>query len=464
VCCPGEDHTRCPDCLVREVEASHANGTLRAGGLACCIPHCSKTIPKHSILDLFEGLQRHTIESKFQSAQATQESKITDAQAQALSEQINDAFNLCCPKEGCGAVLDEQIEACNAAQCSNPKCQTHFCWQCHDIFENSRETHNHVRTHSNDLYERRVGHITQEEQERLKEKAGNYVFRYHWLLARKHLAHAFRKTVNPEVRQKALQQQKALLQSAKMWPFPAGILDVKEWIEEVNASGLEEGALVELLQNEYIYRHNNKDKQGALLIAHEIWKRGKPVLASLDVKDAAGIPQPDPFPDPNPELTASLGGMRSIRGEEARRYYHAPEAFTKTPNPIIKLGNTLWGYTFSKLDRKRIIQNEFGYQEATKICEEQGAVLATNEDYLALRLALENADPERLAPFLDDAEPILMGIEAGIHQLVAYPPGLHPPGTVVTWEPLSQNFFVLKPRDPEFKEKARVNCVFRINQ
>ena len=242
------------------------------------------------------------------------------SELERLSHGVEDAFNLCCPKEGCHAVLDK-VEGCNAAVCSNEVCKSTFCYLCLKETEKSFSArHDHVKEHSGGYWERRPG----------------FTERYHWLIARKKLDYLLSPTtgsIDSAVRTQVLESSIALLQDNKMWPMPAGS-SISQWIAELEHAKFPKGKKwyqriwpwkqndkqqkIELLQNEYIYRQQEGDKQNAEVVAAELTRLGGQILASLDIKDAlaatgeGGRADPIPVDDHDARVTpefAALGNM-----------------------------------------------------------------------------------------------------------------------------------------------------------
>jgi hypothetical protein len=241
-------------------------------------------LPFDQIHKLIGSAQREILNKRLAEANKPTDKTLFDEEVKRLSKGIHEAFNLCCPVEGCGFGLD-RIEGCNAAKCSNQKCNAYFCYLCGDTQEDNQEAHKHVREiHSNNAWEHRPG----------------YTERYHWLLIRKILAGIFRGKIDPAVRESVLVSQKKFLEENKMWPFPAGAMTA-EWLEQINFSLLSPEKKIELLQNEAIFQRkesylpnqkNTAQKRKIVLLDTEIRRLGGKVLVSLDLRDAAGITLP----------------------------------------------------------------------------------------------------------------------------------------------------------------------------
>ena len=252
---------------------------LREEGLPClgnqC--RCDQTFSLDEICSALQPEQIEALAQRLDAAFQPADSALIDQEVQHLSRCMIDAFNLHCPNEGCGGILDK-IEGCNAATCSNKECKARFCYLCLKPQEDGPANHAHARQHSKDFWEKRPG----------------YTERYHWLLARKRLAFVFQQRVDPTVRKALLNAQHRMLKERKMWPFPAGIMSAK-WIQEIQSDRqLNPKERMALLQNEFIYQRQRGNSSNATQVEAEIRRLGGKVLASLDVGDAGGI-NPQPF-------------------------------------------------------------------------------------------------------------------------------------------------------------------------
>jgi hypothetical protein len=134
----------------------------------------------------------------------------------------------------------------------------------------SEVAHEHVLSHSGDYWERRPG----------------FCDRYQWLLVRKNLSELFKMKVHEEVRKAVLISLQSFLEERQMWPFPAGTMS-KNWLDEVRASTLPEEKKIQILQNEFIFRHQAVDQDNSNLIAHELRNRNARVLTTLDIRNEA---------------------------------------------------------------------------------------------------------------------------------------------------------------------------------
>jgi hypothetical protein len=259
------------------------------------------------------GAQREILNKRLAEAEKPTDKTLFDEEVKRLSKGIHEAFNLCCPVEGCGFGLD-RIEGCNAAKCSNEECNAYFCYLCGDTQEDNQEAHQHVReVHSNNAWEHRAG----------------YTARYHWLLIRKALAYLFKGKIDPAVRESILNSQKKFLEEKNMWPFPAGLMTTK-WLEQVKNSQLTPEKKIELLQNEAIFHRQESvlpkhvgvvQKQKIKLLDTEISHLGGLVLASLDVGDAGGINLPGSHEQAaQPPVAAPAAVQAGLQENEVRVY------------------------------------------------------------------------------------------------------------------------------------------------
>ncbi len=225
-----------------------------------------------TIRELLESGERAALDERLSKAAKSGSIGETQMEIRRLLRGIEESFTFCCPNDGCGGTIDGRIEGCNAAACSNDECKATFCYLCLKPKKDGRTAHQHVQEHSGDYWERRPG----------------YTERYHWLVARKNLADLFRRKVSKGVRAAAVESRKAILQERKMWPLPAGLMS-REWIQEVKNTHLPHDQVVELLQNEFIYRYQEENSKDADVVKAELQRLGAPVLASLDVRDAGGM-------------------------------------------------------------------------------------------------------------------------------------------------------------------------------
>jgi len=261
-------------CLNNQITSLEDIQKLREEGLPClgnqC--RCDQTFSLDEICSALQPEQIEALAQRLDAAFQPADSALIDQEVQHLSRCMIDAFNLHCPNEGCGGILDK-IEGCNAATCSNKECKARFCYLCLKPQEDGPANHAHARQHSKDFWEKRPG----------------YTERYHWLLARKRLAFVFQQRVDPAVREALLNAQHRMLKERKMWPFPAGIMSAK-WIQEVQSDRqLNPEERMALLQNEFIYQRQRGNSSNATQVEAEIRRLGGKVLASLDVGDAGGI-------------------------------------------------------------------------------------------------------------------------------------------------------------------------------
>lgn len=311
---------------------------LESKGLSCCGDQCKERLPLETVKKMLDPTDRAELEARLAKAAVPTDESLAKEDVKRLIRGFEDAFILCCPTDGCGGGLDG-IEGCNAAKCSNEACKATFCYLCLEGQENSQAAHAHVKEHSGDFWERRPG----------------YVDRYQWILARKKLTHLFERKVDNGVRARALEVRQGLLKEKNMWPMPAGLMSPL-WIEEVRAAHLPHDKTVEILQNEYIYRKQVKDKKNAAVVSAELKRIGAAVLASLDVKDA----RPDPHHQPVQNVAQNGGGGQgAVRGGGgvAQQQQHpgpdiipvhegdarVPAAFTALgPENMYQVGNLIW--------------------------------------------------------------------------------------------------------------------------
>ncbi len=273
--CP-DGHRLDYECLAEQVRCFDIQA-LRDEGIPCCGTTdlgdaCIHNLSLSDILQTLEPADRDVVTNRLELADRPGEESREIAR---LNHGILEAFNLRCPTEGCGQVLERPSDGgtCNSTQCM--ACGAVGCYLCLDQFRNMDEAHDHVREHSNDCWEFRPG----------------FTARYHWLLARAELAQVFKIRVVPEVRETALKLHETELKSRKMWPMPAG-LRTEEWLGEVNRGGLSLSDQIELLQNELIYRQKLGHVRSAELLTGKLREVGGVPLESLDVRDAGG-PKPE---------------------------------------------------------------------------------------------------------------------------------------------------------------------------
>ncbi len=277
--CPA-GHAIDQECLTHQVKSHEDLKVLRTQGLGCCGvggagDACKHKFPLDEVRALLAPAEQVALQARFDRATSPVEESKTKEEVNRLKLGFTESFVIQCPTDGCGAACD-RIEGCNAAQCQSGECGNRFCYLCLESQEDNTTGHAHARAHSNNYWEQRPG----------------YLERYHWLLARKSLTALLKSKVEESTRNQALEESQALLKEKKMWPMPAG-LAAGMWLEQVRSNAeLTPAAKIELLQNEAIYRRQMKDKKNGDLVEAEIRRLGGLVLASLDVKDAAGIGGP----------------------------------------------------------------------------------------------------------------------------------------------------------------------------
>jgi hypothetical protein len=259
------------DCLGHQVNVLENIKDIEKG-LPCNSEGCKEIFSLEEIKEFLDPLHRADLETRLEKARVPMEDAHFDRQVRKITEAIEEAFNICCPVDGCGSVLD-QIEGCNTAKCSNEACKTIFCYFCLKPQKNNEIAHAHVREHSGNYWEQRPG----------------YASYYRWLLVRKELSHSFKK-VSPEVRAEAVHSREALLRAENMWPMPAGQMS-SDWVLEVAGSDLSNEKKITLLQNEFIFRYQNEDHMNVAIVRDELERLGGLALASLDARDAAGLQQ-----------------------------------------------------------------------------------------------------------------------------------------------------------------------------
>ncbi len=294
------------ECLAHQVRSSEKVLELESKGLSCCGKDgkCKERISFQAIRATLKPQEREALDLRIAKAKAPgvgpktlaqgNEASLEESQEQIETRRtkigIDDAFNLCCPKGGCGSTLGN-IEGCNAATCSNDSCRARFCYLCLEPQRNDRSAHQHTLKHSGEFWERRPG---------VKD-------RYHWLVARKKLAllfegrpkqfyHRFVDSFQKQnqavdiplemnkVRGSALEGRKAILEERNMWPMPAGIATT-QWLAEVAMADLPEKKRTQILQNEYAFRRQQQDLKNAKLIESELKRIGAPAFRSFDVGD-----------------------------------------------------------------------------------------------------------------------------------------------------------------------------------
>jgi hypothetical protein len=279
-------HSECLKHQVQSLVLSSAEqiSELKTRGLSCAGASdngegCVKLFPLKKVMAVLGPAPQAAFEFRLDQAEAEElrHKKRRQDPFAILTSEIQNAFNLRCPQYDCGALLDA-IEGCNAAVCSEPRCQAAFCYLCLQTAATPREAHLHVRDqHSWDYWEMRPG----------------YKDRYHWLLQRQSLNSFLRIDALPEmvaVRASVLESMRPFLEERKMWPMPAGI-PTRDWMIEVHKSDLTTAAKIALFQNEAIFLRQINDIIQAPLVEAEITALGGKVLASLDIRDAEGIPQ-----------------------------------------------------------------------------------------------------------------------------------------------------------------------------
>ncbi len=264
-----------------ELQTPYQVSALKVLGPPCCGQlssgaACATTLPIIEVMKLLTLQERAELQKRLQSALTPERLTPAKNRYADFQEGLSDVFNLRCPGERCGRIL-APIEGCNAAQCENGDCRTHFCYLCFDKKSSERDAHRHLRhRHSEDFFEKRPG----------------YIARYHWLVARKKIAALFDSEVNQKVRKAAIAHHQALLKARKMWPIPADI-DTRAWIQEVRHSDLNHDEQIELLQNESIYQRMIDDENTFSLIDRTIRRLGGIVLKSLELCDAGGVAHPE---------------------------------------------------------------------------------------------------------------------------------------------------------------------------
>ena len=270
--CP-KGHRLDQECLTEQVR-SHGLEGLKSHGLSCCgvTDEGDACEHQHSLSEIMNGLALSDREELQRRLDLADRPGDETREFGRLSDGILESFNLRCPTEGCGQVLERPTEGgtCNATQCTS--CEEMGCYLCLKQLPTLEAAHAHITAHSGGCWEFRKG----------------YMARYHWLLARKDLARLFKIKVTDEVRTAALRAQEVELKERKMWPMPAG-LRTEDWLDEVHDSEVSDSEKIELLQNEFIYLRLLKLKARAELVAEKIHKLGGRVLITLDKKDEKGV-------------------------------------------------------------------------------------------------------------------------------------------------------------------------------
>jgi hypothetical protein len=396
-----QNHCVDTHCLAHQVKSLEIHSLdqvkeLQNHGLSCCGEggKCKERIALDTVKDLLEKADREALSQRLikieKSASSAVPSQPVHTEVSKLSQEIEGAFNLCCPasktsfyffKEKCGATLDK-IEGCNAAECSNEACKSSFCYLCLEPQKDKQAAHAHALGHSGDYWEMRPG----------------FTDRYHWQITRKKLKKVL-KGVNPKERQKALEARKDLLEEKYFWPMPAG-MKTKAWIKEVEATPEStrkyyvyenhgqnhektrvektealhtKEKKIELLQNEYIFRQQQKDSKSAKEINTELKRLGAPVYASLDTRDA----------EPAPNLA------------QAHRLIPVMENDPRVNQQFARLGNMYEaeGIIFSGVPPRKMTQ-----PDATEFCHSlgEGYHLPTKEELTNFCVAL--GYPDRYNP------------------------------------------------------------------
>lgn len=401
------------ECLAYQVRSLEIHSIqdvqdLESKGVSCCGDEgkCKERVSLATIRDLLEPHEKSALDERLMKIITASKKTGFDERAKRdiyrLREGIAESFNLCCPAEGCGGTLDK-IEGCNAATCSERECKTTFCYLCLKPQKDSRATHLHAQEHSGDYWEHRKG----------------YPERYHWLLARKTLSVFFRGKVDGAVRKAALDSQRALLEEKNMWPLPAGLKSV-EWVRDVRETpqstrkyyglGGKDGKeriektelihtpekKIEILQNEYIYRHHEGDEKNAAVIKAELEKLGGKVLVSLDIRDAGGDGQ-------HHQADGENGGQARVRGAvpaaPAERLEPMLDGHQVNPafaalGGMYQVGNVIWSGVAKEWQWRGmfnlLVVNKMNQHSAGQFCQNLGggARLPTLEEYEALRRAM----------------------------------------------------------------------------
>lgn len=383
------------DCLIHQVKSYEDLKALRTHGLGCCGvggagDACKHKFPLDEVRALLALEEQVALQARFdRAASSVEESKIKE-ELNRLKLGITESFVIQCPVDGCGAACD-RIEGCNAAQCQSEECRNRFCYLCLESQEDHVIGHAHARAHSNNYWEQRPG----------------YLERYHWLLARKNLAALLKSKVEESTRNQALDESQALLKEKKMWPMPAG-LAAGPWLEQVRSNAeLTQNAKIELLQNEAIYRRQMKDKKNDDLIETEIRRLGGLVLASLDVKDAAGIGVPAAGAGIAAPRVAQAAPAHQAAVPQVAEHGIAPvledhPRFNQLSQQFRALGNM---YEVAGLIWSGVAPTTMKQGDADAYCTGLGggARLPTKDEYITLARAMGSVQPECGAPDYDVA-------------------------------------------------------------
>lgn len=392
------NHGTHQECLAHQVDSHEHITDLVATGVECCGENCKDRFHLKKLQEMLDPIARLALDDRIAKAAHVVEER-PKTEIQRLAEGIDEAFNLCCPK-GCGSGF-AQIEGCNAATCSNDKCNATFCYLCLEPQRGRSAAHAHVKRHAGDYWDYRPG----------------YVERYHWLLARKKLGELFERDLTKKVPTKwyhrflphrkdaplkdaplfenrvdeatqaiVLNSRKSVLEERNMWPMPAGIMS-DQWVQQVRDAQLpdqkgielqnkikalqrqlskkndritqekiailqselkkrnepesqkkiEAQSKIELFQNEYIYRRQMKDSKNASVIKAELIRLGAKVLASLDVGD-----------DPDRHAQGAQGAQGAAHAVEPiipvmEGDPRVPPAFSALgPENMYQVGNLIW--------------------------------------------------------------------------------------------------------------------------
>jgi len=274
-------------------------------------------------------------------------SSVEDLKAKRVQEfqnQIQEAFNLKCPK--CHRIL-APIEGCNAAIChpDDQGCGARFCYLCLKKEGSAQANHAHAHAHSGDYWEHRDFHTGvdpkgQRYQEYEKYQNGQegkpytHTHRYHWQIVREHLEAQFQQEQDPEVKERAVRSLEGFLKKNKMWPFPVG-KELDAWVNEVSQDpSLDERNRVALLQNELVYQEEKKSKDGikkkisrfffparsktldrVKTLKGALLSLNAPILSSLDINGRPNHPgqQPNPAEQNHNSITPVIEGHADPR-------------------------------------------------------------------------------------------------------------------------------------------------------
>ncbi|MEO5969411.1 MAG: DUF1566 domain-containing protein [Bdellovibrionia bacterium] len=421
-----ENHCIDTHCLAHQVKSLEIFNLeqvreLKSMGLSCCGAEgkCQQRISMETIEALLNPEDKKALDERLtkveQSASSAASSQSAHTEVSKLSQEIEGAFNLCCPASGCGATLDK-IQGCNAATCSDKTCEATFCYLCLKqtgsllgLTEGTAEyaaekikAHDHVRLHSNDYWDKRPG----------------FTERYHWQITRKKLKEVL-KGVSPKERQKALEARKDLLEEKYFWPMPAG-METEAWIKVVQATpestrkyyvyenhGQNQKKVrvektealhtkerkIELLQNEYIFLTHEGDKKNAELVKLALQDLGGQVLASLDVRDGAQPLRQQVQP------LAENESLHPVLGDEQVQVFRTLGA------EQYRVGDLIWSSAAHKFREGRNAWDApdgLNWDAAGGFCRGLGdrARLPTREEYEALGRAMgrpNNYDPDMIA-------------------------------------------------------------------